>query len=223
MRVLKVSTVYPLMVFVTSSSDHITGATGATLTITASAAGGAFAAITPAVTELGNGWYSLALTTAHTATLGDLAIHANASGADPTDLICQVVAYDSQATSLGLSLVKTTNITGFNDLAATAIVSGGAITTSGGAAAANITQINGGAATAVGSVPVNLSQALNAPRTLDTVPDASLTLNDALHAAIAGAAGQESVVGTAFTVATPAGTTLRNLTLNSATAPTSRV
>jgi hypothetical protein len=37
------------------------------------------------------------------------------------------------AADFGLTLAKTTNITGFNDIAATAIVSNGAITTSGGA------------------------------------------------------------------------------------------
>lgn len=40
---------------------------------------------------------------------------------------------DINASSTNLVLAKTTNITGFNDIAATAIVSGGAITTSGGA------------------------------------------------------------------------------------------
>jgi hypothetical protein len=40
---------------------------------------------------------------------------------------------DLNATSTPLVLAKTTNITGFNDIAATAVVSAGAITTSGGA------------------------------------------------------------------------------------------
>jgi hypothetical protein len=40
---------------------------------------------------------------------------------------------DLNATTTPLTLAKTTNITGFNDIAATAIVSSGAITTSGGA------------------------------------------------------------------------------------------
>jgi hypothetical protein len=45
----------------------------------------------------------------------------------------RTTAADPNSASLGLSLAKTTNITGFNDVAATAIVSGGAITTAGGA------------------------------------------------------------------------------------------
>lgn len=49
---------------------------------------------------------------------------------------------DLLATSTTLSLAKTTNITGFNDIAATAVVSGGAITTSGGAVSTVTTVTN---------------------------------------------------------------------------------
>lgn len=98
MRSLQQSAAYALMVFMTDSADHITGKTGLTLTITASKAGAAFASITPTVTERGNGWYNLDLTTAHTDTLGDLAIRCTATGADPTDLVCQV-----QVTAAALS------------------------------------------------------------------------------------------------------------------------
>lgn len=79
------------MVFMVDSTDHITGKTGLTLTITASKDGAAFASITPTVTERGSGWYNLALTVSHTDTLGDLAGHITATGADPTDFIMQVV------------------------------------------------------------------------------------------------------------------------------------
>jgi hypothetical protein len=49
---------------------------------------------------------------------------------------------DLNATSTPLVLAKTTNITGFNDIAATAVVSAGAITTSGGAVSAVTTVTN---------------------------------------------------------------------------------
>lgn len=88
---LKQSTARNLLVFVTDEADHVTGLEGATLTITASKDGGAFSSISPTVTERGDGWYSLALTTSHTDTLGDLALHITATGADPTDLVRQVV------------------------------------------------------------------------------------------------------------------------------------
>lgn len=92
MNLLKQSTARNLMVFMTDSADHVAGKTGLTLTITASKDGGAFASITPTVTERATGWYSLALTTAHTDTLGDFVLHITGTGADPTDLRCQVVA-----------------------------------------------------------------------------------------------------------------------------------
>lgn len=92
MRLLKQSTAYNLTVFMTDSSDHVSGKTGLTLTITASKDGAAFASISPTVTELANGWYKLALTSSHTDTLGDLALHVTATGADPTDVVMQVRA-----------------------------------------------------------------------------------------------------------------------------------
>jgi hypothetical protein len=89
---LKQNTARNLMALMTDSTDHITGKTGATLTITASKNGGAFASISPTVTERGDGWYSLALTSSHTDTLGDFVLHITASGADPTDLREEVFA-----------------------------------------------------------------------------------------------------------------------------------
>jgi hypothetical protein len=88
---LKQSTARNLMVFLTDSTDHVTGKTGATLTISLSKNGAAFASISPTVTERGNGWYNVALTTGNTDTLGDLVLRATASGADPIDLREQVV------------------------------------------------------------------------------------------------------------------------------------
>jgi len=97
------------MVLMVQSSDHITGLTGATLTITESKNGAAFASISPTVTERGNGWYNVALTSSHTDTIGDLAVHITASGGDPSDFSCQIVAYDqTDATALGLSNLDTT-------------------------------------------------------------------------------------------------------------------
>lgn len=89
---LKQSTARNLMVFLTASSDHVTGLTGATLTITISKNGGAFASISPTVTERGDGWYSIALTAANTDTLGDLVLRATAASADPIDLREQIFA-----------------------------------------------------------------------------------------------------------------------------------
>ncbi len=71
--------------------DHVSGVTGTTLTITTSKDGAAFGAITPTVTERGNGWYWLALTTGHVDTLGGMAYHVTASGCDNADWADEVV------------------------------------------------------------------------------------------------------------------------------------
>ena len=92
MRKAKQSTAKNVMVLMVDSTDHVTGKTGLTLTITASKDGAAFASISPTVTERGNGWYSVALTASHTDTLGDLALHATAAGADPADMVLLVEA-----------------------------------------------------------------------------------------------------------------------------------
>jgi hypothetical protein len=79
------------------SSDHITGATGLTPTVTISKNGGAFAAPSGAVTEIGNGWYKLAANATDSNTLGPLVLHASGTGTDPTDMILgAVVAFDPQ-------------------------------------------------------------------------------------------------------------------------------
>ena len=110
MRVLLQATARTITVFMTDSSDHITGKTSLTLTITASKNGATFSSISPTVTELANGWYALSLTTSHTDTLGDLALHITATGADPADLLMQVVAYNF-ADSVRLGLTALPNAT----------------------------------------------------------------------------------------------------------------
>lgn len=92
MRKAKQSAAKNVMVLMVDSTDHVTGKTGLTLTITASKDGAAFASISPTVTERGNGWYSLALTASHTDTLGDLALHITGTAADPADMVLLVEA-----------------------------------------------------------------------------------------------------------------------------------
>ena len=95
MRNLRVSTAANIMVFMTDSTDHVSGKTALSLTITASKDGASFASISPTVTERGDGWYNLALTSSHTDTPGDLALHITGTGADPTDVLCRVGAVSS--------------------------------------------------------------------------------------------------------------------------------
>lgn len=76
------------------STTHIAGAVSLTVTVTLSKDGGGFAGAAGAVTEIANGWYSLAGNVTDRNTLGELAIHATATGADPTDEKYEIVNYD---------------------------------------------------------------------------------------------------------------------------------
>ena len=93
MRDLVQSTATNVVVFMADATDHISPKTGLTLTITLSKNGGAFAAPSSGtVTERTLGWYSVALDTTDTGTVGDLILHATATGADPADRVCNVIA-----------------------------------------------------------------------------------------------------------------------------------
>lgn len=93
---------------------------------------GTFAAATGTASEdTGIGFYKLALSQADT-NGNNCAIHATATNAVPVCINFITTVCDPTSTAFGLSLAKTTNITGFNDIAATAIVSAGAITTNSG-------------------------------------------------------------------------------------------
>jgi hypothetical protein len=121
MAILKQSTARNRMVFMVDETDHVSGLAGLTLTITASKNGGAFASISPTVTDRGDGWYNLALTTSHTDTLGDLALHVTATGADPTDLLDEVIDEISPAAALTTTLADSVPSDGSRPSAAQAL------------------------------------------------------------------------------------------------------
>jgi len=87
------NTQQPLVFLLVSSADHITGVTGASPTVTLSKSGGAFAAPSGVVSEVGNGWYQLSAAPGDANTLGPLALHAQAVGADPVDTLYTVVNF----------------------------------------------------------------------------------------------------------------------------------
>jgi hypothetical protein len=103
------STAITIPVFI-RSADSGDGLAGATLTISLKKSGGSFSTITPTVTDKGNGWYDLALTTSHTDTLGVAVLHITAPGAVigqpsglPNDLIyINVTAVDAYDSAWGL-------------------------------------------------------------------------------------------------------------------------
>lgn len=171
------STEAALLFFLVQSSDHITGLTGATATVTLSKNGAAFASPSGAVSEIANGWYKVAANATDTNTLGPLALHATAASGDPCDIVvANIVAYDPQdAVHLGLSAIPNATAGAANGLliagtnAATTIdgltltgtaasgstpatagltVTGGAASTTGGGTAAAAIIATGGAGAA---------------------------------------------------------------------------
>lgn len=101
----------PLFFFLTQSSDHISGLTGATPTVNISKNGAAGAAPAGAITQVDStnlpGWYQVAGNATDTNTLGDILLHATAASADPCDMVvAQVVAFNPRNANLGLSDVS---------------------------------------------------------------------------------------------------------------------
>lgn len=95
---------YGLAFLMVDSSDHITGKTGLTPTVTISKNLGSFASPSGAISEIGNGWYKIAGNSTDSNTVGELIIHATATGADPTDTSYTIVAYDPfDSVRLGLT------------------------------------------------------------------------------------------------------------------------
>lgn len=93
----------PLEFLLVSSTDHITGKTSVSPTVTLSKNGSAFASPAGAVSEIGSGWYKVAGNTTDSNTLGPLLLHATATGADPCDDVFPVVAYNPLTAAIGLA------------------------------------------------------------------------------------------------------------------------
>jgi hypothetical protein len=112
MGLLKQSTARNRMFLMVDSTDHLTGKAAASPVVTLSKDGGAFAAAGGAITDRGSGWYSIALTTTDTNTVGDLAFHVTGTGADPTDWADEVSARltDDVSTYAGADTSGTTTL-----------------------------------------------------------------------------------------------------------------
>lgn len=92
MALLKQSTIRNRMFKMISSTDHFTLKATASPVVNLSKNAAAFGAAAGAVSEVANGWYSVALSAADTNTLGDLAFYITGTGADDTDFVDQVSA-----------------------------------------------------------------------------------------------------------------------------------
>lgn len=113
MREIKQNTDINVKLFLTDETDHITGITGLSASLTAELCKDndvAFSSITEVVSgsEIGNGWYNVILTetNGHTDTIGDLIVRATATGADSAERLLNVVENiesDSISTLDGIS------------------------------------------------------------------------------------------------------------------------
>lgn len=110
MRKLKQSTARNVAVFATLATDHISPATGKTLSVTISKNGAAFAALNGgggAVTEVSSGWYKIALDSTDTNTVGDLLVHATEGTIDNIDAILGEVEADTATILADLDDIQT--------------------------------------------------------------------------------------------------------------------
>lgn len=107
---IKQATATTIMMLAVDSTDHTTPETGLTLTLEASKAGGAFAAITPTVTERGNGWYAVTLDATHSDTVGDLVLRITNAGAEGERLLTVVANLEADTYS-ALNTLLTTALT----------------------------------------------------------------------------------------------------------------
>lgn len=110
------TTAQPLVFLMVDSTDHITGKTLLSPTVTLSKNGGAFASPAGAVTEIGSGWYKVAGNATDSGTLGPLLLHATGTGADPVDAHFAVVAYDPQTVAVGANTVAPATPTNVSDV-----------------------------------------------------------------------------------------------------------
>jgi hypothetical protein len=89
------TTTYPIVFMMVDSTDHVTGETGLTPTVTLSKNGGSYAAAAGSVTELGGGLYALAGNATDRDTLGELWVHADGgAGVDKSDFKVDIVSHD---------------------------------------------------------------------------------------------------------------------------------
>lgn len=92
MQIKQSSASLSLVFFMVDSTDHVTGKTGLTPTVTLSKNGAAFASPAGAVSEIANGFYNAAANATDSNTLGILALTATGTGADRCAMAYEIVA-----------------------------------------------------------------------------------------------------------------------------------
>jgi hypothetical protein len=179
-RRLAQSAAYTVMLKLFLSSDHATAATGKTVAITISKAGGAFgnpAAGASNATEVASGWYKFALGTGDTDTLGDLVVRGTATACDDTEQVTQVVSATTGGAS-NLDVASSTLATAANLATAAGYIDTEVATIVTQTSAASIR-------TAVGLASANLDTQLDALPTNAELATALGTADDAVLAQVA--------------------------------------
>lgn len=187
------TTAQKLLFLMVQSSDHISGLTGASPTVTLSKNGGSFSSPSGAVSEVANGWYVVAGNATDTNTLGPLVLHATAASGDPTDVCYHVVAYDPQdAVHLGLSALPNTAVTSNASL----ITSGSGtdqLTVSGGIASADAKKINAVSTSSV--TTVNANQGTTQPVNFTGTAGSALVKSDMVDVAGSAVSTSSAQIG----------------------------
>lgn len=208
------STGTPLQFLMVLSSDHFTGATGLSPTVTIKLVGASFGTPSGAVSEIANGWYQVAGNATDTATNGPILLHATAATADPSDSQAwQVVGFDPTQANLQANVIQVngTNQTA-RDLGASVLLSAGTGTGqldfTSGVVKANLAQILGTALTeTAGQIAAAFKQFFNiaSPTSTMNLITAVTTATNLTNAATAGdlTATMKTSVTTAATAATP--------------------
>lgn len=226
--ILQNSTGTPLPFLMISTSDHITGSTGATVVALLRKNTGAFATASGAVSEVGYGWYQVAGNANDTNTLGPVLLHGTAAGCDPTDIqVARVVAYNPDSATVVLStgthtgaVIPTVNVvsTSNDGRMANLDLNIGAVNTSvlTRATAGDAMTLTGGERTTLATVIGTSSQAESY-----RANGAGGSIAQLLYEA-AGHLSEATIVGTGKTVKkTDHATTAMTFNLDNSTAPTS--
>jgi len=104
--------VFPI--FMADTADHLTGATGKTVTVQLSKNGGAFGAASGSIAEVSGGWYKLTANATDLNTEGALVIEASATGCDKWRDLAHVYTVQN----VNVKQVNGSAVTGVNDFKA---------------------------------------------------------------------------------------------------------
>ena len=226
MASLNLSTAYNRTFFMVSSADHISPATGISPSVTISKNTASFASAAGNVSEIGSGWYWVALTTVDTNTSGDLAYHITGSGADNTDFNDQigvttsvnVTQWSGGNVTAATSGIPDVNAKNINNVAAATPGAAGGILISGSNAGTttfgNITVTGTTTTTITGNITGNLSgnvgnvtgtAAVNASQVNGNATSATnlaITTRDVLRGTVTTGGNTTSIPTSALTGAT---------------------